>query len=37
MHDLFEQLAAGGEAAIEQLVAQRVQENVELEFKSKAT
>jgi hypothetical protein len=36
MHDLFDQLLMDGEAAIEQLIAQRVQENVELEFKTKA-
>jgi hypothetical protein len=36
MHDLFEQLAQQGEAGIKRLISQRVQENVELEFKGKA-
>jgi hypothetical protein len=36
MRDLYEQLVAGGEPAIEQLRAERRQENVSLEFKTKA-
>jgi hypothetical protein len=36
MRDLYEQLVAGGEPAIEQLSAERRQENVSLEFKTKA-
>jgi Putative DNA-binding domain len=36
MHDLFEQLAQEGEAGIKRLITQRVQENVELEFKGKS-
>ncbi len=35
MMDLFEQLLAGGEAAVKRLVDERFQENVQLEFKSK--
>lgn len=36
MRDFYDQLVAGGEAAIEQLVSERPQENVSLEFKTKA-
>jgi hypothetical protein len=36
MRDLYDQLLAGGEGAIEQLVAERRQENVSLEFKTKS-
>jgi hypothetical protein len=36
MHDLFEQLTQEGEDEIKRLISQRVQENVELEFKGKA-
>jgi hypothetical protein len=36
MRDLYDQLNAGGEAAIAQLVAERRQESVSLEFKTKA-
>ena len=36
MRDLYDQLLAGGEAAIAQLVSERRQENLSLEFKTKA-
>src|SRR5216683_3060256 len=35
MRDLYDQLVAGGEPAVAQLVAERRQENVALEFKTK--
>jgi hypothetical protein len=36
MRDLYDQLLGGGEEAIAQLVSERRQENVSLEFKTKA-
>jgi hypothetical protein len=36
MRDLFEKLVSGGEEAVNELVAQGYQENVELEFKTKS-
>jgi hypothetical protein len=36
MRDFFDKLVAGGEQAVAELITQKFQENVELEFKTKA-